>query len=151
MKTMQATELRKDLYSVLDELASSREPVQIVRFKQPIAAIVPSPDLPASRRKPYLDLNAISTFCKRHNVRSLALFGSILTDNFDERSDVDVLIDVRDRALGFHETCEMLDELESMFGRKVDLLTTSQLAPDRMSAGRRESISKTARILYETV
>jgi hypothetical protein len=61
MKTVQATELRRDLYNTLDELASSREPVQVVRFKQPVAVVVPSPDLPASRRKPHLDLDAISS------------------------------------------------------------------------------------------
>jgi predicted nucleotidyltransferase len=110
-----------------------------------------TPNLPTSRRKPLIDLIAISAFCRRRDVKSLALFGSILTDNFDEKSDVDVLIDVRDRSLGFHETCEILDELESMFGRKVDLLTTAKLSPEHMSSKRRESISKTAKIIYETV
>jgi len=148
---MQATEFRRDLYGTLDALASSREPVEIVRFKRPVAVVMPSPELPSKKRKPLLDLDAISAFCRQHVVRSFALFGSILTDDFDEESDVDVLIDVGERSLGYHEYCGMLDELESLFGRKVDLLTTSQLSPDLMSPGRRESIAKTARIIHASV
>jgi len=96
-----------------------------------------------------IDLDAIAAFCERHELRAFSLFGSILGDEFDEESDVDVLADTEGRSLGFHETCRMLDELEALFGRKVDLLTRSAVESPDMNPHRRESILSTARLIYE--
>jgi predicted nucleotidyltransferase len=111
--------------------------------------LAPVPSTVRSRRKPRLDLDAIAEFCDRHEVKAFSLFGSILRDDFGEQSDVDVLIDTGGRELGFHETCRMLDELEALFGRKVDMLTRSAVESPEMNAHRRASILSTARLLYE--
>ena len=49
----------------------------------------------AARAKPRVDVPqaAIADFCKRHAVRKLALFGSVLRDDFRPDSDVDVLVE----------------------------------------------------------
>jgi predicted nucleotidyltransferase len=149
VKSIQATALRKDLFETLDRLAAEHEPLEIVRFKRPIAVLSPAPSLPASRRKPLIDLDAISHFCKKHQVKSFALFGSILRDDFDEHSDVDVLVDLDGRHLKFHEECRMLDELELIFGRKVDMVQAESLASPKMNRHRRASIATTAKVVYD--
>jgi predicted nucleotidyltransferase len=73
-----------------------------------------------------IDLDAIARFCKKHQVKTFAPFGSILRDDFDEDSDVDVLVDLDGRHLKFHEECRMLDELELVFRRKVDSIPTNR-------------------------
>ncbi len=75
-----------------------------------------------------IDLERIAETCRAYHVRSLDLFGSATTDRFDpERSDVDLLVVFDNReALGqgffdFHR------ELETLVGRKVDLITETAL------------------------
>jgi hypothetical protein len=73
---------------------------------------------------------AVSAFCRRHRVRRLALFGSILRDDFGPGSDIDVLVEFeRDGAPGFFELGEMREELSTLFGRDVDLRTPRSLSP----------------------
>ena len=40
-----------------------------------------------------IDRDAVAAFCRRHHVRRLALFGSVLRDDFAPASDVDVLVE----------------------------------------------------------
>jgi predicted nucleotidyltransferase len=148
MKSIQATDLRKNFFGVLEQLATSREPIEIVRFKEPIAVLMPSSGLPATKRKPVLDLNLIAKFCKDHQIKSFALFGSILRDDFNESSDVDVLIDLPGLNLDFHEECGLLDELEVIFGRKVDLIHSDILASPLMNKHRKAAILETAKEVY---
>lgn len=148
MKVMQATDLRKGLFETLDRVAKDREPVEILRFKRSIAVLWPSPGLPANKRKPSIDLDAIAEFCKRHEVKSFALFGSVLRNDFDEKSDVDVLVDLDGRRVKFHEECRMLDELEVIFGRKVDMVSVETVDSPQMNPHRRASIQATARVIY---
>jgi uncharacterized protein len=146
MKTIKATNLRKNLYEALEVLRKDREPVEIVLGGRPTAVLVPSPVLTPRRRKPLIDLDAIAAFCKKHEVKSFALFGSILRDDFDAESDVDVLVDLN-HFVDFHAECRMLDDLEAMFGRKVDMVERSSLA--RLDEHRRDSIESSARMIYE--
>jgi len=89
----------------------------------------------ASRTSPFagrLDLapEAVAAFCRRHRVRRLGLFGSVLRDDFGPESDVDVLVEFEpDGAPGFFELGEMQEELSSLFGRNVDLRTPRSLSP----------------------
>ncbi len=65
----------------------------------------------------------IAAFCQRHGIRRLALFGSVLRDDFTPQSDVDVLVEFapgRTPGLAFFA---MQDELSQILGRKVDLNT----------------------------
>lgn len=146
MKTIRATNLRKILYETLATLKRNREPIEIVLGGRPVAVLVPSPVLDPRRRKPLVDLDAVAAFCKKHKVKSFALFGSILREDFDAKSDVDVLVDF-DRHIDFHEECRMIDDLEAMFGRKVDMIERGSL--DRLNARRRDSIKSSARTIYE--
>jgi hypothetical protein len=72
----------------------------------------------------------LAEFCRRHNVRRLALFGSVLREDFSARSDVDVLVTFEPRAkVGFLRLARMKRELSRLFGRPVDLVPQEGLKP----------------------
>ena len=65
----------------------------------------------------------IAGFCRRNHIGSLALFGSVLRDDFRPDSDVDVLIEFEaGQEPGLMELVAMQDELSEILGRKVDLV-----------------------------
>lgn len=70
-----------------------------------------------------LDRDRIADFCRRWKIRELALFGSVLRDDFHEGSDLDVLVTFEDDArVGLFAHVKMEAELGSIVGRKVDLV-----------------------------
>jgi predicted nucleotidyltransferase len=74
----------------------------------------------------------INTFCQRYQIRELALFGSVLREDFKPDSDIDVLIDFRP---GVEETLTLMDlsgmqmELSDILERDVDLVLRDGLKP----------------------
>ena len=70
---------------------------------------------------PHSDLAA---FCQRWGVRQLSLFGSVLGENFRPASDVDVLVTFEDSPRPSRlDLVDMQEELQSIFHRRVDLLS----------------------------
>jgi predicted nucleotidyltransferase len=71
----------------------------------------------------------IAGFCRRHHIRRLSLFGSVLRDDFRPESDVDVLVEFEPSHVpGFFGFFEMEQELSETLGRKVDLNTLNSLS-----------------------
>lgn len=67
-------------------------------------------------------------FCERWDVTEFALFGSAVRDDFSAESDVDALVTFSAQSeWGLFEHIEMKDELASLFGRDVDLITRRSL------------------------
>jgi len=68
----------------------------------------------------------IAEFCRKWQIKELALFGSALGDELRPDSDVDLLVTFQDpdRSFGLSmgELQEMESELKAMFGRKVDFV-----------------------------
>ncbi len=63
-------------------------------------------------------------FCRKWKVTELALFGSVLREDFGPESDVDVLVDLAPgHGLDLFDWVEMIDELKDLFGREVDLVS----------------------------
>jgi predicted nucleotidyltransferase len=77
-----------------------------------------------------LSKDEIRSFCQRHRIRRLALFGSVLRPDFDSESDIDVLVEFeRGTKVGFFELYDMEQELSRILGgRKVDLNTPNSLS-----------------------
>ena len=82
--------------------------------------------------KAHIDIpkEKIAEFCRRNHIRRLALFGSVLRDDFCGESDVDVLVEFRTGHVpGFLRLARMERELSSLFGgRRVDMRTPSELS-----------------------
>ncbi|MFQ5610591.1 MAG: nucleotidyltransferase family protein [Anaerolineae bacterium] len=72
----------------------------------------------------------IIAFCRRHHIRQLALFGSVLREDFGLGSDVDVLVDFEpDAQVGFVALSRMQRELADLLQRPVDLVPREGLKP----------------------
>lgn len=70
----------------------------------------------------------IEKFCRRHHIRRLAFFGSVLRDDFRVDSDVDVLVEFQEGHTPGLDFFAMQDELSVLFLRKVDLNTVGFLS-----------------------
>ncbi len=91
-----------------------------------------------------IDRQKISDFCRQHHIRRLALFGSVLRDDFRSNSDVDVLVEFEpDARVGFIGLGQMEIELSEMLNRKVDLRT-----PAELSRYFRQDVLRTAEVQY---
>lgn len=77
-----------------------------------------------------IDKERVRDFCERYYIRRLAIFGSALRADFDEDSDVDVLVDfIPGHVPGFFGLFEMEEELSGLFGgRKVEMRTAEDLS-----------------------
>jgi len=77
-----------------------------------------------------LPKDAVASFCKRHHIRKLAIFGSALRPDFRPDSDLDVLVEFEPgHTPGYFKLFDMEEELSTMAGgRKVDLRTPKDLS-----------------------
>ena len=90
----------------------------------------------------------IAAFCQRHRIRRMALFGSVLRDDFVPESDVDVLVEFEpDVRLGW-EFFSVTEELGRILGRKADMHTFESIA-NKQNWLLREEILGSAEALYE--
>jgi len=72
----------------------------------------------------------IAEFCRRNHIRRLALFGSVLRQDFNPDSDVDVLVEFEPGHVPGLALIRMQDELSALLGgRQVDLVTPKFLHP----------------------
>lgn len=76
-----------------------------------------------------IPLERIADFCRRHHIRRLALFGSVLRADFSVDSDVDVLVEFEPEHVPGFAFFAMEDELSAILGRTVDLNTPGFLSP----------------------
>ncbi len=75
-----------------------------------------------------LPKDEIAEFCRRHHIRRLALFGSVLGDDFGPESDLDVLVEFAPGQTPGFAFFAMEEELSEIVGRKVDLNTPGFLS-----------------------
>jgi predicted nucleotidyltransferase len=76
-----------------------------------------------------IDHEKISDFCRRHHIRKLALFGSVLREDFKPESDVDVLVEFEQGHVPGLAFFSMERELSEILNHKVDLNTPQFLSP----------------------
>ncbi len=84
--------------------------------------------MPGSVQKPmihrsiHLPREALAEFCRRRRIKQLSLFGSAARGDFGPTSDIDLLVDFEEDAnVSAFDLVRMQEELEALFGRKVDL------------------------------
>ena len=74
--------------------------------------------------------HAIAAFCRRHQIRRLSFFGSVLREDFTPQSDVDVLVEFEPGArLTLFGLARVEIELSDLLGRRVDLHEPQSLVP----------------------
>ncbi len=95
-----------------------------------------------------LPMTEIANFCQRWQIQELALFGSVLRDDFNPNSDVDILVTfTSDADWGLLDHAKMQQELQALLHRNVDFITKRAIerSPNWL---RRNEILKTAQILF---
>ena len=92
------------------------------------------------------NMDKIKTLCLMHNVRSLFAFGSVCTDEFNDKSDIDLLISFMPMDYGdYADTYFVLaDKFENLFKRPVDLVTDKSLSNPYFI----DSINRTKTLIY---
>jgi predicted nucleotidyltransferase len=101
-------------------------------------------EIPATERlnAPY---EQIVDFCQRWHINELALFGSVLREDFRPDSDVDVLVTFAPNApYSLFDLIRMENELSKLFGRDVDLIEKAGL----QNPFRRHAILKSSQVIY---
>lgn len=91
-----------------------------------------------------IDRDALSAFCRRHHITRLALFGSVLRDDFRPDSDVDVLVEFQAGHVPGLDFISIEREFSELLrGRCVDMVT-----PKFLNARIREQVLSSAEPLY---
>ena len=85
----------------------------------------------------------IAEFCRRHHIKKLAIFGSVLRPDFRDDSDIDVLVEFEPDHVPGLAFFAMQDELSGILGRKVDLNT-----PECLSRYFRDKVLQEALVQY---
>lgn len=99
-------------------------------------------DLGISKRR-------IGDFCRRWRISEFAVFGSVLREDFDAASDLDVLVTfASDADWSLLDHVQMEHELETLLGRPVDLLSRRSVERSHNWLRRHEILS-TAKVVYE--
>lgn len=90
----------------------------------------------------------LADFCREHQIRKLAFFGSILRDDFNDASDIDVLVEFEaGSCIGYFDLAKIEIELARVLGtqRRIDLRTKGEL-----SQYFREAVIDHAEVLYDS-
>jgi len=91
-----------------------------------------------------LNQQRINEFCRRHHLRRLALFGSVLCDDFNPDSDVDILYEFEPGHSPGWDIVSIVEELEEIVGRPVDFVPRKYL-----NQSIRDQILSSAQVLYD--
>ena len=97
-----------------------------------------------------LNLIKIIELCKKYRVKDLSVFGSILTEKFNDQSDVDLLVNfesIDPNSLDFDYVSNyfnLKDSLEELFKRKVDLIEDGE----QLNPLFREKVYQNKKLIY---
>lgn len=91
-----------------------------------------------------IDRTGLEDVCRKYHIRRLALFGSVLRDDFSPASDVDVIVEFDPGKAPGLEFFDIEAELAKRFGRKVDLNT-----PNSLSRYFADKVLAEAEVLYD--
>ena len=87
----------------------------------------------------------MSNLCRKWKIKELALFGSVLRDDFKPDSDVDVTVTfMEDAHWGLWDIYELQEELKTLFGRDVDLVEPDGI----INPIRRRNILNNRQVVY---
>ena len=91
-------------------------------------------------------LSVINNLCIHYDVKSLYIFGSACTDKFNPESDIDMLVSFKKLSIKKYTDnyFDLHNELEKLFGRKIDLVTENSLSNPYFI----KSVEETKRLVY---
>ena len=101
------------------------------------------------RKTPSLPVAEIAELCRKYGVRELAVFGSVLRDDFGDESDIDFLVTFHNDDAGpwMSKLTDMQEALARLLNRNVDVAERRGVEESRNSI-RRKHILESAVIVY---
>jgi len=94
-----------------------------------------------------LSKKKIENFCRLWKIKEMSLFGSVLRDDFNSESDVDILVSFsEDARWSLFDWVNMIEELKEITGREVDLVEKESLR----NPFRRRAILENKEVIYDT-
>jgi hypothetical protein len=94
-----------------------------------------------------LSKEKIENFCRHWKIKEMSLFGSVLRDDFNSESDVDILVSFsEDARWSLFDWVNMIEELKEIIGREVDLVEKESLR----NPFRRRAILESKEVIYAT-
>lgn len=91
-----------------------------------------------------IDDEEIAGFCLQNRIRRLALFGSVIRNDFGPESDIDVLVEFEPNHHLGYGFITLQDELSELLGRPVDLNT-----PEDLSRYFRDDVIRGAFVIFD--
>ncbi len=91
-------------------------------------------------------IEELKELCDIYNVKAMYVFGSVCTDKFNDKSDIDILISFDNLSIEQY-TDNYFDlhyKLQDLFGRKIDLITDKSLSNPYFIKG----VEKTKQLIY---
>jgi predicted nucleotidyltransferase len=90
--------------------------------------------------------NELQRLCEQYDIKSMYVFGSAVTSDFNESSDIDILISFKEIPYDKYTDnyFELHEKLQELFSRKVDLVTERSLSNPYFI----ESVERTKQLLY---
>ena len=96
-----------------------------------------------------LKLEKIEQICQQWQIKELALFGSVLREDFNSQSDIDVLVSFAENAkITFFDLDTIEQQLSKLFDRPVDVVTQRAIEQSHNWI-RKKNILDNARIIYK--
>lgn len=89
--------------------------------------------------------NEIADLCKKYGIKEMSLFGSVLSDKFNDKSDIDVMITFLPQLhRSYFDLLEIQEQLSGIMGKNVDLVEKEAIK----NPYRRKSIFKNLQVIY---
>lgn len=85
-------------------------------------------------------METIADICRRYQIRELAIFGSAARGDMRPDSDVDIMVELEPGTHPGLRWMDMEDELEAIFGRRIDAMQKKQLKPRILAEAEREAV-----------
>ncbi len=93
-----------------------------------------------------VDEDQLAAICRKFHVQELALFGSVLRDDFSDDSDIDILVEYEPWArIGLFHHFKLEEALAQILGRDVDLVSKGGLRSIL-----KDEVLSTAEVIYAT-
>jgi len=90
----------------------------------------------------------LSLLCKKYLIKELSLFGSALRIDFDEDSDIDLLVTFEDKTkYSLFDIVRVKEDFEKLFDRPVDIVNRKAIEKSKNSY-RKKAILDTAKVIY---
>ncbi len=113
-----------------------------------MSSLKPVTNLTQIEKRLGVSLLKVVKFCQKWQITELALFGSVLREDFNPSSDIDFLVTFSPEAkMGLTEVDEMEKELKNMVKRKIDLVVKKSIEASHNWI-RRRNILDTAEVIY---